>query len=125
MEGLKRIDTQAYAAQMQGECRRLMELVAEAVNEAPTGNVISGSEMQVRDLLAEFRKRAFETAVQMRVDSTESTFSPCEGCGGQAPGKQGSLQSQHDDGQRADQLVAAALVGRGRGKRLSGRPAAR
>lgn len=125
MEVLKRIDAQAYAARMQGEFRRIMERVAEAVNEAPTGNVISGSEMQVRDLLFEFQQKAFETAVQMRVDSTESTFSPSEGCVGQVPERQGPLEPQHDDGQRQDQLVAAALVGRGRGKRVSGGPAAR
>jgi hypothetical protein len=53
-----------------------LEEVADAVNAAPTGNVISGSEMQVRDLMAEFRRKAFEAAVQMRIDSTESSFSP-------------------------------------------------
>ena len=119
------MDAQAYAARMQGEFRRIMERVAEAVNEAPTGNVISGSEMQVRDLMAEFQRTAFETAVQMRIDSTESTFSPSEGCGGQVPERQGAFQPQHDDVQRSDQLVAAALVGRPRGKRVSGGPAAR
>jgi hypothetical protein len=64
---------------MQAECRRVMESIMEAVNNAPTGNVISGSEMQVRDLVADLRRVAFETAVQMRIDSTESSFSPTEG----------------------------------------------
>jgi len=68
----------------------LMEQIAEAVNAAPTGNVISGSEMQVRDLMAELRRKAFEIAVQMRIDSTESNFSPSGGCFGQVQGKKGA-----------------------------------
>ena len=96
----------------------------EAVNNAPTGNVISGSEMQVRDLMAQLRQKAFETGVQMRINSHESSFSPSQGGGGQTSGEQGALPPQHVDGQRADQLVAAALVRRGRRKRLSSGQAA-
>ena len=81
MERLLMMDKQEYVSRMQAECRRIMEQVADAVNAAPTGNVISGSEMQVRDLMAELRHRAFEMAVQMRVDSTESAFSPSERLG--------------------------------------------
>lgn len=122
MEELKKMNKEAYVAQMQVECRRIMEQVAEAVNNAPTGNVVSGSEMQVRDLMGELRQRAFETAVQMRIDSHESVFSPSEGCGGEGQGEQGALQPQPVDGQRSDQVVAAAVVRRDRGKRLSGGP---
>ena len=91
---------------------------------APTGNVISGSELQVRDLMEELRKKSFELAVQMRVDSTESTFSPSAGSR-QAVGEQGAHQPQHDDGQRADQLVTAAVVRWRPGKRVPGGQAAR
>ena len=90
MERLMTMDRAEYVARMQAECRRIMEQVADAVNDAPTGNVISGSEMQVRDLMAELRQKAFETAVQMRVDSQESTFSPSEGRGREMQGKQGA-----------------------------------
>jgi hypothetical protein len=79
MERLLVVDKQAYALRMQAECRRIMEGVMEAVNNAPQGNVINGSEMQVRDLMADLRRIAFQTAVQMRIDSTESSFSPSEG----------------------------------------------
>jgi hypothetical protein len=82
MERLLTMDKQEYVSRMQAECRRIMEQVADAVNKAPTGNVINGSEMQVRDLLGELRQKAFELAVQMRIDSTESSFSPSQGCGG-------------------------------------------
>jgi hypothetical protein len=79
MERLLTMDEQAYVSAMQAECRRIMEQIAKAVNAAPTGNVINTSEMKVRDLMGELRRKAFETAVQMRIDSTESSFSPSEG----------------------------------------------
>jgi hypothetical protein len=120
MESFRTMEKQEYVAQMQLECRRIMEQIADAVNAAPTGNVISGSEMQVRDLMEELRQKAYETAVQMRIDSHESTFSPSGGRGGETPGEQGAMQPQHDDGQRADQLVAPAVGGGGRRKRLPG-----
>ena len=76
MDRLLTMDRQEYVSRMQTECRRILEEVADAVNGVPTGNVISGCEMEVRDLMGEFRRKAFETAVQMRIDSTESSFSP-------------------------------------------------
>jgi hypothetical protein len=124
MAGLQTMDKAAYVARMQGECRRIMGQIADAVNAAPTGNVISGSEMQVRDLMEELRQKAFELSVQMRIDSQESSFSPSAASGASA-GEQGTLPPQHADGQRPDQLGAAALVGRPRRKRLSGGSAGR
>ena len=81
MDRLLTMDKEQFVARMQQEMRRTLERIADAVNDAPTGRVISGSEAQVRDLVAEFRRQAFETAVQMRVDSTESSFSPSGGRG--------------------------------------------
>ena len=86
MERLLTMDRQEYVSRMQAECRRVMERVADAVNAAPSGNVISSSELEVRDLMAELRRKAFELAVQMRIDSTESSFSPSQGRVGQAQG---------------------------------------
>jgi hypothetical protein len=100
MDRLLTMDKQEFVSRMQAEFRRIMEQVADTVNAAPTGNVISGSEMQVRDLMAELRCKAFETAVQMRVDSTESTFSPSPGLVGQAQGKEGAGIPQDDQRQR-------------------------
>src|SRR5450755_4835012 len=83
MDRLLTMDKQEYVSRMQAQCRQIMERIADAVNAAPTGNVINGSEMEVRDLMAELRRKAFEMAVQMRIDSTESTFSPSKGHVGQ------------------------------------------
>ena|SRR5215204_5171799 len=98
MERLLTMDRQEYVSRMQAECRRIMEQIADAVNEAPTGNVINASEMRVRDLMGELRRNAFETAVQMRIDATESSFSPSKGdsagCGGAGEARQGPGQPQ-------------------------------
>ncbi len=94
MERLLNMNKQEYVSRMQAECRQIMEQIADAVNSAPTGNVISGSEMQVRDLMADLRRKAFEMAVQMRIDSTESSFSPSPGRGGPSQGEQGAGQPQ-------------------------------
>ena len=76
MDRLLTMDQQQFVTEMQTEVARTLAQVAEAVNNAPTGNLISGSEMAVRDLMGELRRRVFEKAVQMRIDSTESSFSP-------------------------------------------------
>jgi len=93
MDRLLPMDKDEYVRQMRVEVDRILGQVADAVNNAPDGNVINGSEMQVRDLMTELRKAAYEKAMQMRIDSTESSFPPSERCCGQAPGKQGPGQS--------------------------------
>jgi len=83
MEQLPKMDVAAFVAAMQGEFEKTMRSVAEAVNGAAEGHVIDGSEERVRDVLGEFRARAFERALQMRVDAAEAAFFP----GGQGDGK--------------------------------------
>src|SRR5207237_6524755 len=98
------MDKEQFVARMRASMRRQTpERAADAVNDAPTGRVISGSEVAVRDLVAEFRRRAFETAVQMRIDSAESGFSPAGGRGGPPEAEQGAGQPQprHAERQRA------------------------
>ena len=74
---------------------RALRQVAEAVNNAETGNVINGSEIQVRDVMRRFSNTAFEKAVQMRIDSTESSFFPLR-------------RTQRESGQRVRDRVFAA-----------------
>ena len=123
MDRLLTMEKQEYVSRMEGECRRIMERIADAVNGARSGNVISGSEMQVRDLMAELRQKAFETALQMRIDSTESNFSPSKGRGGQSEGRQRARQPRHIERERAPEPVASAFWEQGAGQRDSGRPA--
>lgn len=76
MDRLLQADKEAYVRVMRAEVERTLGQVMEAVNHAPDGNVINGSEMEVRDLMSHLRQRVFEQALQMRLDSTESSFSP-------------------------------------------------
>jgi hypothetical protein len=55
---------------------KVAKQVMEAVNEAPDGEWIAGSEEKVRDITAELRRRLFEQAVQKRVDAAEAAFPP-------------------------------------------------
>jgi hypothetical protein len=61
---------------MRAKFEELLGRVADAVNDARPGQVIAGSEEQVRDLFADFRRQAYEAAVQMRVDAAEAAFPP-------------------------------------------------
>jgi hypothetical protein len=50
--------------------------VADAINEAPPGQIISGSEEKVRDLFAALCQRAYEKGVQMRINTAEAALPP-------------------------------------------------
>jgi len=110
MDRLLAMDQEQYLARMQGEVRRTLEQVAAAVNGAADGFVIGGSEMRVRELMVELQRRAFETAVQMRIDSTESSFSPSQGRIGAEQAEEGSKQPQHAERQRKGRCEPGSLV---------------
>ena len=61
---------------MREEVNQHLEQIMEAVNQAPDGAWISGSEEQVRDIAAAMRQCIFEQAVQQRVDAAEAAFPP-------------------------------------------------
>jgi hypothetical protein len=78
MDGLSKFNRDELVRRMREDFEATMLKVADAVNDAPDGHLIDGSEERVRDLLGEFRRRAFQTAAQMRVEATQSSpaFSP-------------------------------------------------
>jgi hypothetical protein len=78
MDGLSKFNRDELVRRMREDFEATMLKVADAVNDAPDGHLIDGSEEQVRDLLGDFRQRTFQTAAQMRVEATESSpaFSP-------------------------------------------------
>jgi hypothetical protein len=82
LERLKQMDKEEFVRGMQAEVRAALERAAEAVNGATEGRVINESEKAVREAMVELQRRSFEKALQMRGDSTESTFFPSEGRGG-------------------------------------------
>ena len=83
MERLPKLDKSVFVEAMREDFERAMKEVAQAVNDAPEGRVINASEERVRDVMGEFRTRAYQRALQMRVNAAEAAFSP----GGQSDGK--------------------------------------
>jgi hypothetical protein len=71
-----RVSPQQFAESMKQEFEQFAKDVMEAVNDAPDGQWIAGSEEQVRDLSAEMRRKVFERALQQRVDAAEAAFPP-------------------------------------------------
>jgi hypothetical protein len=70
-----------FIRQMRAKFEETLGRIADAINEAPPGRIISGSEEQVRDLFEELRRQTYEAGLQMRVDAAEAAFPPSEGPG--------------------------------------------
>lgn len=76
MDALPKLDREAYRQQMRAEFERVLNEVADAVDEAPKGRVICDSEERARDALDRFRQMAYQTALQAKIDAAEATFPP-------------------------------------------------
>lgn len=88
METSPRVSPKQFAESMKQEFEQFAKEVMKAVNDAPDGEWIAGSEEQVRELSAEMRRKVFERAVQQRVDAAEAAFPPSAPSGdGQAVGE--------------------------------------
>ena len=107
MDGLTKINRDELVRRMREDFEKTMREVADAVNDAPDGHLIDGSEERVHDLLGDFRQRSFQTAAQMRVEATEASaaFSPGE-AGTCEPGSGGPLDAQL---QRSGGIASAPL----------------
>jgi hypothetical protein len=100
MDRLPELSAEELIERTRGQFEQLMQEVAKAVNAAPMGQVISGSEEQVRDLLGEFRCRVYEAALQMRVDAAEAAFPPCGSADSPSQAGQGERRARFADGER-------------------------
>jgi hypothetical protein len=79
MEPMPKLDREAYVARLRQLTEAMLGQVADAINDAPDGEIIAGSECRVRDLFVTLRRQAFEVGLQMRADAAEAAFSPSEG----------------------------------------------
>lgn len=61
------------------DIEELMAEVHAAVDNAPDGAIISGSEEAVREAMARFRERVYQKALQLKADAGASAFSPSDG----------------------------------------------
>jgi len=73
-----KITTEQLTKAMDTEYQKLVQKVKDAVNLAPDGAVISGSEELVREAMARFRQKVYEKAVQLRTQAAQAAFSPSE-----------------------------------------------
>jgi hypothetical protein len=71
-----KITPEQLAKAMDADYQKLVHLVSSAVNGAPGGAVISGSEEVVRDAMAKFRQKVYEKAIQLRTEAAQAAFSP-------------------------------------------------
>jgi hypothetical protein len=81
MNSTPQMSRQQFIDRMRQKVEEAVGRVADAVNEAPPGQILAGSEEEVRDLFADLRRDAYEMAVQMRVDAAGAAFPPSEGRG--------------------------------------------
>ena len=81
MESTPKLSRDEFINRMREKVEATLGRVADAINQAPPGHIITGSEEQVRDLFADLRHRAFEAGLQMRVDAAEAASPPSEGPG--------------------------------------------
>ena len=79
MESTPKMSREEFITEMRKKVEEALGRVADAINEAPPGHIISGSEEEVRDLFADLRRRAYEKGVQMRINAAEAAFPPSEG----------------------------------------------
>jgi hypothetical protein len=79
MDGLPKMSREQFIASMRGQFEEILGGVADAVTDAPDGQVINASEEKVRDLFARFRRTAYEAALQARIDAAQAAFPPSEG----------------------------------------------
>jgi hypothetical protein len=94
LDSLPAVSPEAFLEAMRAQFETLCHGVIGAVNQAPTGQVINASEEKVRDLFADFRRRAYQQALQMKLDAAEAAFSPSRPRHRPAPAQQrpGGLQ---------------------------------
>ena len=76
MDSLPKLDRDAYREALRVELERVVQEVADAVDNAPKGRVIRDSEEKARDALDRFRQAAFEKALEMKIDAAEAAFPP-------------------------------------------------
>ena len=79
MESTPQMSRQEFIDRMRQKVEETLGRVADAINQAPPGQIIAGSEEPVRDTFADLRREAYEMAVQMRLDAAEAAFPPSEG----------------------------------------------
>lgn len=115
---LPKLDREEFRRRMREAFERTMDQVVDTVDAAPCGQIIRDSEEKARDVLEEFRRVAFETATQMKIDAAEAAFSPSEEPGdAKADAQQGPTTGERAHGERPAAAATHALARRRRQRR--------
>jgi hypothetical protein len=114
MSGKTKVETKVFEEAMRAEFEKTMRGVMEAVNAAPQGEWIEGSEHQVHDLMVAFQQKAYEKALQMRTQAAEAAFSPSASRdAGEQPAVQRMPGTKRTDGRRTGGGAAPGIHGQG------------
>jgi hypothetical protein len=82
MNKSSKITAEALGKLLQEKAPELAEKIVAAINAAPDGNWIAGSEEQVREAGHEFVRAAFEVGLQQKIKAAEAAFPPSAGLDG-------------------------------------------
>lgn len=105
-----KITAQELKAELGSQLDVLLEEVARTMNQARPGKIIADSEEGVRDAAAEFRRRLYEKALELRQKQDASSFSPSADAAAGPLAPQGPASDQLPDGQRAGGDLPDGLV---------------
>jgi hypothetical protein len=119
MERLVQVNRDQLATELQQELNSTIAQVMDAVNGARDGHLIDDSEGPVFDLMKDLERRVFQKALQMRIDSTESSFSPSQGLARQNQAQQGTRRVFTVEPIGPGEPSANAVLRSGRGQRRS------
>jgi hypothetical protein len=72
MDRLAQVRKEQLAEALEAEYRAYMGRVMEAVNAAPDGRLIEASEVEVNDLMNQFKERVYQAALQARIGASET-----------------------------------------------------
>jgi len=92
-DALPKLDREKLRVLLQAEFEKVVEEVADAVDDSEPGRIIADSEEKARDVLDRFRQKAYQAALQGRVDAAEAAFPPSGQRGnGEAKATQGTAR---------------------------------
>jgi hypothetical protein len=110
MDGSSKFFPQQLIDSLRQEFEQALVQVADAVNAAPDGRVISGSEHQVKDLMDGLKAKVFQRALQLKADSVESAFSPAGPRQRSTDAQQRPLGAFVSDGVRTHRVAVAKMA---------------
>ena len=80
MDGALVAEVGLLKADVKADLERCLEKIVASVNAATPGRLLADTEEITRDALHEFSRRAYQQALQRKIDAAEAAFPPSGGC---------------------------------------------